>query len=97
MFLGIDIGTSSVKAVLTDADGLVVATASRACTVSHPHPLWSEQEPEDWVAVAVASVDELAEKLPDAVAAVAGIGFSGQMHGAVLLGQDGRVLRPAIL
>ncbi|MBP2233162.1 xylulokinase [Azospirillum agricola] len=97
MFLGIDIGTSSAKAVLTDADGEVAAVASRPCTVSRPHPLWSEQEPEDWVVAAVAAVDELASRLPEAVAAVAGIGFSGQMHGAVLLGADGRVLRPAIL
>ena len=97
MFLGIDIGTSSVKAVLTDADGAVAASASRPCTVSRPHPLWSEQEPEDWVAAAVAAVDELAERQPAALAVVLGIGFSGQMHGAVLLGDDNRVLRPAIL
>ncbi|MBP2302054.1 xylulokinase [Azospirillum picis] len=97
MFLGIDIGTSSVKAVLTGADGTVMSVASRACAVSHPHPLWSEQEPEDWVAAAIAAVDELADRHPGAVATVAGIGFSGQMHGAVLLGRDGRVLRPAIL
>lgn len=97
MFLGIDIGTSSVKAVLTDADGVVVGIASRPCTVSRPHPLWSEQEPEDWVSAAVAAVDELAERQPAALAAVLGIGFSGQMHGAVLLGADNRVLRPAIL
>ncbi|KAA0578517.1 xylulokinase [Azospirillum sp. B21] len=97
MFLGIDIGTSSVKAVLTDADGAVAGSASRPCTVSRPHPLWSEQEPEDWVSAAVAAVDELAERQPAALAAVLGIGFSGQMHGAVLLGADNRVLRPAIL
>ncbi|MBY6265157.1 xylulokinase [Azospirillum sp. 412522] len=97
MFLGIDIGTSSVKAVLTDADGAVAASASRPCSVSRPHPLWSEQEPEDWVAAAIAAVDELAERHSSALAAVLGIGFSGQMHGAVLLGSDNRVLRPAIL
>ncbi|CAO3429301.1 xylulokinase [Azospirillum endophyticum] len=97
MFLGIDIGTSSVKAVLTDADGAVTGSASRPCTVSRPHPLWSEQEPEDWVAAAIAAVDELAERQPEALAGVLGIGFSGQMHGAVLLGADNRVLRPAIL
>lgn len=96
-YLGIDIGTSSVKAVLTAADGVVLATASRGCAVSRPHPLWSEQAPEDWVTATVAAVDELAERHPDAVAHVAGIGLSGQMHGAVLLDRDGRVLRPAIL
>ena len=47
MFLGIDIGTSSVKAVLTDAVGAVAGSASRPCTVSRPPPLGSEQEPED--------------------------------------------------
>ncbi|BAI74671.1 xylulokinase (plasmid) [Azospirillum sp. B510] len=97
MFLGIDIGTSSVKAVLTDADGAVAAVASRPCTVFRPHPLWSEQEPEEWVSAAIAAVDELAERQPMALAAVLGVGFSGQMHGAVLLGRDNRVLRPAIL
>ena len=106
MFLGIDIGTSSVKAVLADAGGsdgggvgagTVSGSASRPCTVSRLHPQWSEQEPEDWVAAAIAAVDELAERQPAALAAVLGIGFSGQMHGAVLLGRDNQVLRPAIL
>lgn len=97
MFLGIDIGTSSVKAVLVNADGAVVASASRPCTVSRPHPLWSEQDPEQWVTGAVAAVDELAAGWPDAVAEVVGVGFSGQMHGATLLDRAGNVLRPAIL
>lgn len=97
MFLGIDIGTSSVKAVLVNADGAVVATASRPCTVSRPHPLWSEQDPEQWVTGAIAAVDELAAGWPDAVADVVGVGLSGQMHGATLLDRNGSVLRPAIL
>ncbi len=97
MFLGIDIGTSSVKAVLVNADGAVVASASRPCAVSRPHPLWSEQDPEQWVTGAIAAVDELAAGWPDAVGDVVGVGFSGQMHGATLLDRNGAVLRPAIL
>jgi xylulokinase len=97
MFLGLDIGTSSVKAVLVDADDAVVAVADRPLAVSRPRPDWSEQDPEAWVAATVAAVDELAARAPAALAAVEGIGLSGQMHGAVFLDADDRVLRPAIL
>ena len=97
MYLGLDIGTSSVKAVLVDAAGRVAAVASRALDVSHPHLLWSEQNPEDWVEAAVAAVDELASTHSAAVAAVRGVGLSGQMHGATLLDAKGTPLRPAIL
>jgi xylulokinase len=48
-FLGLDIGTSSVKALLVDADQRVVAEAAAALSISRPHPLWSEQNPEDWI------------------------------------------------
>jgi xylulokinase len=97
MYLGLDIGTSSVKAVLVDGADRVVATAERSLVVDRPHPLWSEQDPESWVVATFAAVDELAAAWPAEVAAVAGIGLSGQMHGAVLLDAADRVLRPAIL
>jgi sugar (pentulose or hexulose) kinase len=85
VYLGLDIGTSSVKAVLVDAAGSVVAIASRALDVSYPHPLWSEQDPDSWVDATIGAVDELASTHPAAVAAVRGVGLSGQMHGATLL------------
>ncbi|TYL92849.1 xylulokinase [Bradyrhizobium rifense] len=97
MYLGLDIGTSGVKAVLVSEAGAVVATASRELALSHPQPLWSEQDPDSWVDAAIGAVDDLAATHPRDVAGVRGIGLSGQMHGATLLGSDGRPLRPAIL
>ncbi|MDR3495699.1 MAG: xylulokinase [Ancalomicrobiaceae bacterium] len=97
MYLGLDVGTSSVKAVLLDADDHIVAVASEGLTVSRPHPNWSEQNAGDWWTATLAAVDELALSHPDAVAAITGIGLSGHMHGATLLDKDGAVLRPCIL
>ena len=94
MFLGIDVGTSGVKAVITANDGQVVAQCSAALSVSRPHDLWSEQAPDDWVDAthrAVLGLDA------DLRRAVSGVGLAGQMHGATLLGADDRPLRPAIL
>ncbi len=94
MYLGIDIGTSGVKALLLGADGGIAGQATAPLSVSRPHPLWSEQAPDDWwiaVETAVAALDAGLR------AQVRGIGLSGQMHGAVLLGDDDRILRPAIL
>jgi xylulokinase len=97
VYLGMDIGTSGVKAVLVNEAGAMVATAARELALSHPAPLWSEQDPDAWVDAAVGAVDDLASAHPREVSQVRGIGLSGQMHGATLLGEDGRPLRPAIL
>jgi xylulokinase len=97
LYLGIDIGTSGVKAVLVNEVGAILATAARELVLSHPQPLWSEQDPDAWVEAAIGAVDDLAATHPRDVAGVRGIGLSGQMHGATLLGADGRPLRPAIL
>ncbi len=86
--VGLDVGTSGVKGVAIDPEGHVLATASAEYPLSRPQPGWSEQEPEDWWR---ASQDVLA-RLPDGP-----VGLSGQMHGLVVLGADGNVLRPAIL
>ena len=86
--IGIDVGTTGVKGVAIDADGRVLATAAADYPLSRPQPGWSEQEPEDWWR---ATQDCLA-RLPKGP-----VGFSGQMHGLVVLGGDGIVLRPAIL
>lgn len=94
MFLGIDIGTSGVKAVLVSAAGSVLAQATAPLAVSRPHDLWSEQEPDDWWAATDAAVLALDPALR---AQALGVGLAGQMHGAVLLGDDDRPLRPAIL
>jgi xylulokinase len=97
VYLGMDIGTSGVKAVLVNEAGAVVATASRELALSHPAPLWSEQDPDAWVEAAIGAVDDLASARPRDLSKVRAIGLSGQMHGATLLGDDGRPLRPAIL
>ncbi|HTG38131.1 xylulokinase [Sphingomonas sp.] len=94
MFLGIDIGTSGVKAVALDERGGVVAQGVAALTVQRPQPLWSEQHPDAWweaTQSAVRAIDPAVRR------AVRGIGLAGQMHGATLLGADDRPLRPAIL
>lgn len=92
-YLGIDLGTSGVKAVVVGEGGAVVAQATAPLEVSRPHPLWSEQEPEDWWHATTAAVTALGE----ARAGVRAIGLSGQMHGAVVLDAEDRPLRPAIL
>ncbi|KYH02695.1 xylulokinase [Bradyrhizobium sp. DOA1] len=97
MYLGLDVGTSGVKAVLVSDAGATIARSARELALSHPAPLWSEQDPDSWVDAATAAVDNLAARHPHEVARVRGIGLSGQMHGATLLGEDGRPLRPAIL
>lgn len=93
--LGIDLGTSELKAILMDADGSVLAHAGVRLNVSRRHSGWSEQAPQDWWQACLQALDQL--RAHDAYARVACIGLSGQMHGAVLLGDDDRVLYPAIL
>jgi xylulokinase len=97
VFIGIDLGTSSVKSILVDGNDKVIATASAPLEVSRPHPTWSEQAPEDWWHAALESLDKLKQAAPKEMAAVKGIGLSGQQHGATLLDRDGKVLRPCIL
>ncbi|MEW5422975.1 xylulokinase [Amorphus sp. 3PC139-8] len=97
MFLGIDLGTSGLKALLVDDDQRVVGHAEAPLTVSRPHPGWSEQDPGAWIAACTVALDDLADRLPAEMSAVRAIGLSGQMHGATLIGGDERPLRPAIL
>jgi xylulokinase len=94
VYLGIDIGTSSVKAVLVDEHGAIAAQASDPLVVSRPQPGFSEQDPESWWRATVSAV----RNLPAAArAAVRSVGLSGQMHGATLLDAQDKPLRPAIL
>jgi xylulokinase len=94
MFLGIDIGTSGVKAVVLDEAGAVAGQGTAPLTVQRPQPRWSEQDPEAWwhaTTAAVLTIDPTVRRL------IRGVGLAGQMHGATLLGADDRPLRPAIL
>ncbi|KAF1006403.1 MAG: Xylulose kinase [Pseudomonas fluorescens] len=95
--LGIDLGTSELKAILLNLDGQVLARAGVRLDISRPHDGWSEQEPEDWWRACLEALAQLRTAQPQAFSRVSCVGLSGQMHGAVLLGQDDRVLRPAIL
>jgi xylulokinase len=97
MDIGIDLGTSSIKALLVDDAQRIVAEASVPLTVQRPHPLWSEQSPAEWKHACGEAIAKLRAAAPGELGAVRGIGLSGQMHGATLLDADHRVLRPAIL
>jgi len=94
VFLGIDIGTSGVKAAVIQHDGTLVADATAPLTSSRPHEGWSEQNPSDWWAATQRAVLELSQEQRRAIRA---IGLTGQMHGATLLNDRDEVLRPAIL
>ena len=97
MYLGIDIGTSSVKVVVVDGEQRMLAAATAPLAVSRPRELWSEQNPEDWWSAVEQAVSELRHKAGEAWHAVKAVGLSGQMHGAVLLDEAGLPVRPAIL
>ena len=95
MFLGIDLGTSGVKAVLLSDTDAIIGQTSAPLTVSRPQPLWSEQHPDDWWQAVCASIDSLRQQHD--LSGVKAIGLSGQMHGATVLDHELRPLRPAIL
>ncbi|HEV7253290.1 MAG TPA: xylulokinase [Mesorhizobium sp.] len=97
MYLGLDLGTSGVKALLIDADQRIVGQATGALDVSRPQAGWSEQDPADWIRAAEEAVEGLRREHGEKLGAVRGIGLSGQMHGATLLDEADRVLRPCIL
>ncbi|NKM25361.1 xylulokinase [Rhizobium laguerreae] len=97
MYLGLDLGTSGVKAMLIDGDQKIVGSANGSLDVSRPHSGWSEQEPAHWVRATEEAVAGLKAKHSKELAAVKGIGLSGQMHGATLIDATDKVLRPCIL
>jgi xylulokinase len=95
MFVGLDLGTSSLKAILVDEAQAIVAEATAPLTVERPHDGWSEQDPDSWIAACKAAMAALAGKA--SLAGVKGIGLSGHMHGATLIDRADKVLRPCIL
>jgi xylulokinase len=96
--LGLDLGTSGLKAVLLAADGRLLAEADAPLSVQRPQPDWSEQHPADWLAAADAAVQALRQRAEAADwRAVQALAVAGQMHGAVLLDAAGDLLRPAML
>ncbi|MBX2840072.1 MAG: xylulokinase [Gammaproteobacteria bacterium] len=97
MYLGIDLGTSSVKTVLMDENQTVVASSTADMEVSRPDTGWSEQDPAAWIRGIESTLDELKSNHAKSMNGVRGIGLSGHMHGATLLDKHDEVLRPCIL
>jgi len=97
LLLGLDVSTTGAKALLIDDKGGIVSSATTPLTLSTPRPLWSEQEPADWWAGMTTSIRQALEEAGASGDDVAAIGLTGQMHGLVLLDEQGEVLRPAIL
>jgi xylulokinase len=97
LFLGLDISTTGAKALLINEKGDVVSSATAPLTLSVPHPLWSEQDPHDWWIGISTSIRQAMVEAGVSGSAVTAIGLTGQMHGLVLLDEQGEVLRPAIL
>jgi xylulokinase len=95
--LGLDIGTSGAKALLCDDRGGVLATATAEYPLHSPFPLWSEQDPADWWRGARQALREVVEATGVDARQIAGLGLTGQMHGAVFLDAQGAVIRPALL
>ena len=97
MYLGLDLGTSAVKALLVDGAGVVTGSRSAPLTVDRPHTGWSEQDPESWWQATCDAAIALARAFPSQMAAVRAIGLSGQMHGMTALDAADEVIRPCIL
>ena len=97
MFLGIDLGTSSVKGLLLSDEGVVLCESSAPLEVQRPRALWSEQDPDAWWRATETVVAGVAATAPGGLRALRAIGLSGQMHGATVLDASDRPLRPAIL
>lgn len=97
MFLGLDLGTSGIRALLMDESQHILGSATADLRVSRPHPGWSEQAPQDWIAAAEAAIAAVRAAHPAAFANLRGIGLSGQMHGATLYDAADQPLRPSIL
>lgn len=94
-YIGVDLGTSSVKLLLMDDDGNIVNTVTKEYPISFPKPGWSEQNPTDWYEKTVEGIKELISNIDSSK--VAGISFGGQMHGLIILDENDNVIRPAIL
>ncbi len=97
LLVGIDIGTTGAKALLCDERGQVLVTATSEYSLYAPRPLWSEQDPADWWRGVKESVRAVVAKAGADSYPIAGLGLTGQMHGAVFLDAQGQVIRPALL
>lgn len=94
-YIGIDLGTSSVKLLLVDESGVIVKSSTRDYPLIFPQPGWAEQEPQKWWSATLEALKELLTGVDSSL--VEAIGCAGQMHGLVILDSEDRVIRPAIL
>lgn len=97
MFIGIDLGTSSLKTILMREDGKILTQAASSYPIHSPKVGWAEQDPQDWVEAACSTLQEVIHRSPIAPAEIKAISFSGQMHGLVAIDQKGQPVRPAII
>ena len=97
MYLGIDLGTSSVKVLMMATDGTIIDEVTQEYPVYYPHTNWAEQQPEDWWKGTMDALVLLAERNPETKKQIKALSFSGQMHGMVALDKSGDVLTPAII
>ena len=95
ILIGLDVGTSGAKCIAADGEGRVLASSTQEYPLYTPRPGWAEQNPEDWFEACVRGLNEILPKVDKS--ALAGVSFSGQMHGLVALDARGEVIRPAIL
>jgi xylulokinase len=95
--LGIDIGTTSTRAIIIDENGKLVASSTKDYTLITPKPGWAEQNPEDWWDATVYTIKNVAKSSNISLKDISCVGLSGQMHGSVFLDKEGKVIRPAIL
>ena len=95
--LGMDLGTGSLKCVVMDANGRLLATAERSYPTHSRHPGWAEQDPQDWIDAMRDALDELRTRQPHLIASVECIGLCSAAHIPVLLDEANQVIRPAIL
>ena len=95
LLLGLDVGTSGVKAILVNPAGAVAAAATVPLSLDTPCPGWAEQDPEAWWDASTAAIRRVLEQRPGT--RVAAVGISGQMHSSVFLDKSGAVIRPALL
>ena len=96
-FIGIDVGTTGTKAVLIDEKGKVIISVTKEYPLITPKPNWAEQNPSDWKEATFSGIQEIIKKSKVNSEDIKGIGLTGQMHGAVFLDKDNKVLHPAIL
>ena len=95
--IGLDVGTSGAKCILCDETGRVLSSSTQEYPLYTPQPGWAEQDPEDWWQGVKRGLKAILEKHPVDQKDIAGISFSGQMHGLVALDENDQVIRPSIL